>query len=122
MIERDVHDVVLRTVEIVPGFPETVGYPGLRVADYRIHTGPEMPDPVRERLMAWLIANGLDPTRIPGVGTITVLDGQVTATEYIQTEAGTWLKTPDGTGTAIRERTVPLVEPWPDDNFGLGAP
>lgn len=95
---------------------------GRNVVDYRLLTGPDLPWPARERINAWLAANGLDPMAIPETGKIDVLDGQITVRERIGTEKGGWLREPDGNGLATRERTVPLVEPWPADNFGLGAP
>ncbi|MCG5464209.1 hypothetical protein MED01_002374 [Micromonospora sp. MED01] len=64
----------------------------------------------RERVLAWLQANGLDPDQMPEQGTIAVHGNRITVQYVVRDESGAIMI--DGHGAITAPRTVPLLQPW----------
>lgn len=64
----------------------------------------------RSRLLAWLVANNLDPGQMPEQAPIDVRAGRITVTYVVRDESGTVVV--DGYRPVTQTRTVPLLQPW----------
>jgi len=77
---------------------------------------PVLPDPQR---MAWLEANGVDPTTVPAAQEVLVEDGNLTFVEFAKGPDGVMILDHDGGDPHYRKvlRTIPLVSA--PENHGL---
>ena len=84
-----------------------------------IRPNTEMPESARHRLMAWLIANGIDADSIPPNQPIVIQRDRITYTEVLKGGDGEWLRSPYAHRHLVTaEQTVPLQlalpeAPWP---------
>jgi hypothetical protein len=67
----------------------------------------------RVELTGWVLEHGLDPAVIPIGSTIRIAGGHVTVTEFLRNAAGRVYIDRSTDRPAQRQRTVPLMRPFP---------
>lgn len=75
---------------------------------------PNLPDPQR---MAWMEANGIDPTLVPAAQEAIVTDTEISVIQFVRGEDGYLQLRPDAQSYEKQLITVPLISA--PENHGL---
>jgi hypothetical protein len=82
----------------------------------------QLMESIREQLVAWLDANGVDAKNVPHDALMTYADGQLTTDLYVTGPTGGHVMEPNSSNTVARtSATYPVTTPPPDVAWWLRA-